>query len=346
VELREVYDNLVKARRPADFFGVVSKYNQKILFNAYAKMVHPDTVHGSQKYIAEQAMMLLNNLNALAQEEYEKDIYGVTDVLDLYSKSTPLFEFKLDGKSQKFYEHVFKGDVGNLYKGTNREYIIYLKVAADPADNDLIDAEFRTLDAVKHHALPIVEHQLMINNCAAFIMREVEGTPLLKLMEEYPNGVDPEHVMWMLERLFNVVGYLHSNRIVHGNLKPEHIIINKRIHNVSILGFSLCITDADKPTARYKIVNDIYSPPEVSKTARVMPCADIYAIGKLAILLLGGDVKTNGMPANVDEHIRAFVRKLITHDYADRPNDAWVLWDEVIALRTKLYKDERFKTLK
>ena len=94
MELREIYDNLVKARRPADFFGIVSKYNQKILFNAYAKMVHPDTVSDSQKYIAEQAMMLLNKLHSQAQEEYEKDIYGVTDVLDLYSKSTPLFECK------------------------------------------------------------------------------------------------------------------------------------------------------------------------------------------------------------------------------------------------------------
>lgn len=345
VELREIYEMLVKSRRPAEFFGVVSKYNQKILFNAYAKMIHPDLVADDLKYLAQQAMTLLNKLNSQAQEEYEKGIFGVTDMVDLYGKSVPLFEFELDRKTQKFYEHVFKGEVGNIYKGSNREYVIYLKVAADPADNDLIEAEFRTLSSITHHALPIVEHQLMINNCASFIMREVVGTPLLKLMEEYPNGVDPEHVMWMLERLFNVVGYLHSNKIVHGNIKPEHIIINKKTHNVSIVGFSLCITEADQKTARYKVVNEFYSPPEISKHARVMPNADIYAIAKLAILLLGGDVKTNDMPDSVDNKIKDFLMELVTHDYTVRPNDAWALWDDVIALRALLFKNKSFKIL-
>ena len=346
MELREIYDNLVKARRPADFFGNVSEDNQKILFRAYAKKVHPDAASDNQKYVAEQAMALLNKLNAQATEEYLTGIYAVTDTVDLYSKGTPLFEFELDGKAHKFYEHFFKGEVGNIYKGTNDEYIIFLKIAADPADNELIRNEFKTLNAAKHHALPIVENQIMVNDCSAFIMREIEGTPLMQLMIEYPNGVPAEHVMWMLERLFSVVGYLHSNKIVHGNIKPEHVIINKKNHNVSLCGFSLCIPEADKPTARYKVSNDVYSPPEISKTAQVLPCADIYAIGKLAIILLGGDVKTNGMPATVDESIRGFVRKLVISDYTARPNDAWKLWDEVITIRTKLYKKKRFKELK
>ena len=346
MELKEIFNKLVKARRPADFFGDVSEDNQRILFRAYTKMVHPDTAPAGQKYLAGQAMSLLNKLNSEAEAEYRTGIYAVTDTMDLYSKGEPLFEIELDGISHKFYEHYFKGEVGNLYKGTNGGYIVFMKVAADPADNVLIDAEFKTLDETKHHALPIVERRLMINGCCAFTMREIEGTPLLKLMEEYPAGVPAEHVMWMLERLFSVVGYLHSNRIVHGNIKPEHVIVNKKNHNVSLCGFSLCIPEADKPEARYKVANDVYSPPEISKTARVLPGADIFAIGKLAILLLGGDVNTNGMPVAIDESIRGFVRGLVALDVNARPDDAWNLWDKVIAIRNKLFKNEKFKQLK
>ena len=345
MELKKIYDTLVKSRRPADFFGDVSEDNQKILYRAYSKMVHPDAAPDDRKYIAEQAMSLLNKLNAQAMEEYRAGIFAVTDTVDLYSKGTPLFEFELDGKTHKFYEHFFKGEVANIYKGTKRRYVIFLKVAIDPADNALIDTEFKTLNETKHHSLPIVENRLMVNGCCAFTMREIEGTPLLQLMAEYPKGVPAHHVMWMLERLFSVVGYLHSNKIVHGNIKPEHVIINKKIHNVSLCGFSLCIPEADNKAARYKVVNDIYSPPEISKTAQVLPCADIYAVGKLAVLLLGGDVKTDGMPVAVDESIRAFIRKLVVSDYTARPNDAWKLWDEVIAIRAKLYKNERYKEL-
>ena len=345
MDLKEIYGNLVRARRPADFFGNVNESEQKALYRKYAKEVHPDRISGSRKYIAQLAMTLLNKLNSEAIEEYRSGVYGVADAMDLYRNSTPLFDFDLDGRQHKFYELLFRGEVGCLYKGTNGEYSIILKVAADPADNDLIDTEFNTLDAIKHHALPIVEHHFMVNDCSAFTMREIEGTPLLQLMKEYPNGVHEEHIMWMLERLFSVVGYLHSNKIVHGNIKPEHIIIDKPIHNVSLLGFSLCIPNADVPTARYKVANDIYSPPEVGKTARVMPSADIYAIGKLAVLLLGGDVKTNGMPVKVDASIREFVRRLVNTNHLDRPNDAWELWDEVIELRAKLFT-KGFKELK
>lgn len=346
MQLREIYDMLVRARRPADFFGNVIEENQKILYHAYAKKVHPDTAPDSEKYIAQQAMSLLNNLNALAIAEYRDGIYGTADPVDVYSDDTPLFSVELDGKNHAFYEHSFCGEIGNLYKGTNGDCVVFLKVAAFPGDNDLINAEFKTLNSTKHHALPIVENQLIVNGCSAFTMREIEGTPLLKLMEQYPNGVPAEHVMWMLERLFSVVGYLHANRIVHGNIKPEHVIINKPNHNVSLCGFSLCITEANMPTAQYKIVNDTYSPPEVCKTAKVLPSADIYAVGKLAILLLGGDVKSNGMPVTIDKTIREFVRKLVTEDYNTRPNDAWKLWDEVIAIRTKVYKTKHFIELK
>ena len=343
--LREIYDKLVKARRPADFFGNVSEENQKILYRAYVKKVHPDTAPDNQKYIAEQATSLLNKLNAEAMAEYREGTYAVADTMDSCGKGAPLFAFALDGKNHRFYELFFRGEVGNLYKGTNGEYAIVLKVAADPADNDLIRAEFKTLDATKHHALPIVENQLTVNGRFAITMREIEGTPLLQLRKEYPDGVPAEHVMWMLERLFSVVGYLHANRIVHGNIKPEHVIVNKKNHNVSLCGFSLCITEADKPTARYKVANEIYSPPEVNKTAQVQPGADLYAVGKLAVFLLGGDVESNAMPAIIDENIRKFVRKLVATDVKARPDDAWKLWDELIALRARLFKNERFKRL-
>ena len=102
MELMKIYDNLVKARRPADFFGDVSEDNQKILYRAYTKKVHPDTVPNDQKYIAEQAMSLLNKLNTQAIEEYRAGLFAVTDTVDLYSKGTPLFEFELDGKTSSF----------------------------------------------------------------------------------------------------------------------------------------------------------------------------------------------------------------------------------------------------
>jgi len=341
--VKEIYQKLVKARRPIDFFGDIGKDELKKQFHNYARIVHPDRAKEDERYIANEAMSMLNKRYGEALSEYESGIYNIINTVDLYDRSTPLFELDIDGVAHKFYEHFIQGEVANLFKGTNGENIVFLKVAIDPADNELIDAEFNTLNRLTHQSLPIVEKQIVVNDSSAFIMREVIGIPLPELMEEYPNGVPAEHVMWMLKRLFSCVGYLHYNKIVHGNIKPEHVIINKKNHNVSLLGFSLCINEADKPKAKYRVVNDIYTSPEVNKKARVLPSADIYSVGKLAVLLLGGDVETNGMPIHIDKKIRTFVRKLANPKLSEGPKDAWMLWDEVIKIRTETFGPECFK---
>ena len=185
----------------------------------------------------------------------------------------------------------------------------------------------------------------MVNDTNAILMREVKGITMPELSEQYKKGVPAEHVMWMLERLLSVVGYLHSNCVVHGNIKPENIIINKDNHNVSLLGFSFCIPNANTAEAQYKIVNDYYTAPEVNKTARVLPSSDVYSIGKIAIKLLGGDISSNGMPISVYARVRAFIRKMVSSSLSDRPNDAWKLWSELIKLRNEVFGTQRFKKL-
>lgn len=151
---------------------------------------------------------------------------------------TPLFEITIKGELFQFYENVFEGEVGYIFKGTSANDIVYLKVAIDPDDNDLINTEYNVLSTLRHQSLPYVEQKIMVNDTNAILMREVKGVTMPELMGQYPRGVPAEHVMWMLERLLSVVGYLHSNCVVHGNIKPENIIINKDNHNVSLLGFS------------------------------------------------------------------------------------------------------------
>ena len=185
----------------------------------------------------------------------------------------------------------------------------------------------------------------MINDTNAILMREVKGITMPELMGQYSRGVPAEHVMWMLERLLSAVGYLHSNCVVHGNIKPENIMINKENHNVSLLGFSFCIPKANTKEAHYQIVNDQYTAPEVCKTARVLPSSDVYSIGKIGVELLGGDTASCGMPISVDAKVRAFIRKMASSSLSERPNDAWKLWSELIELRTEVFGTKRFQKL-
>ena len=342
---REIYDKLVGAHRPFDFFGEVSWTELKALYRQCAKIVHPDTTKSGDQYLAQEAMKMLGDFYQQAEVEFQNGTYGITIKTSTEYLSNPLFEFTLGKNDFRFYKYFFEGEVADLYWGTCDGESVLIKIATDPNDNCLLEQEYRVLCGLKHKSLPVVKGRVVINDRAAFVMHEIEGTSLTDLMNEYPSGIPAEHVMWMLERLFSAIGYLHFNNLVHGNLKPEHIIVNRDTHNVSIVGFSFSIVSANLDIAHYRIINDVYTPPEVNKTARVMPNADIYAIGKLAVLMLGGDVTNNAMPMRIDERVRAFVRKLVGRNSRLRPNDAWQLWDEVIELRNEVYGKARFQIL-
>lgn len=341
--VKEIYNKLLKARRASDFFGKISSLDDlKKKYRDYSKQVHPDAVK-SDKYIANEAFNMLNKLYDDGQKEFENGIYGIVDPIKIYSQKSPLFDLKIKGNNYYFYENIFEGEVANIYKGVCNGSLIYMKLAIDSDDNNLIETEYKVLSEYRHQLLPYVEERIKINGCSAIIMREVRGLSMDEFMKQYPKGVPPEHVMWMLERMLNVVGYLHSNKVVHGNIKPENVMIHKETHTVSLIGLAFCIPEANKDSAHYQIVNDVYTAPEVNKTSIVSPVSDIYSIGKITIQLLGGNITTNGMPVKIDSRVREFVRNMVKKD--NRPDDAWKLWSELIKLRNEVYGTKRFQTL-
>lgn len=344
--LNETYQALLKAKRPISFFGKVSNAEElKSQYKAYAKKIHPDKVQEQEKYIASEAFSILNRLYKLGLEELEEGCYELVQPAQFYKNKEPLFALEVAGKQYQFYECVFEGEVAYLFRGLEKDNVIYLKLAMDPQDNELIQTEYDVLSRVQHQSLPYVEQKLKINGVQGFIMREIEGITMLELLEEYSRGIPATHVMWMLERLFSVVGFLHSNCVVHGNIKPENIIIHKKTHNVSLVGLSFCIPEANTEKAKYQISNEIYTAPEVKNGLRVEPSTDIYSLGKIAIKLLGGNVYNNGMPVNVDERIRKFIQQMVAEKPSQRPSDAWKLWTEWRNLRTEVFGSQRFMEL-
>lgn len=337
---------LESATRPIHVFGNINESELNKKWRSMSKLVHPDSYTNTEyEELAGKLFIKLHEMYEQAKKELVAGIYDEFDILKLYNQMTPIFELNLGSKKYKFYEHYCEGEIANIYKGTNGTEIIYLKVAIDSSDNELIAKEHEILTKLNHQSIPQVENNLKINGSSAFILKEVKGLTVDELVEYFPKGVPPEHVMWILERLLGVLGYLHSNYVVHGNIKPEHIIINLETHNVTLVGFSMSILEANKKDSKYMIKNDFYSPPEISGTTRVLPSTDIYAIGKTAIYLLGGDIKSNGMPISISEKVRTFIRKLTADNPSQRNNDAWELWDELINIRNKEYGTERFKEL-
>lgn len=329
---------LIRAKHPIDVFGKLNNETElKKSYKELVKQIHPDTSSERDKYISTQGFQVLQDIYKRAQEELKKGIYDLIEDVDIYSKETPLFEIKVHSKNYQFFECICNGEISDIYKGLCNKEIVCLKLGIDENDNNLLKSEYEILNNYSHHSLPIVRDYIKINGCSAIVMDEIKGKNLVDIMKDNPNGLKPEIVMWVMERLFSAVGYLHSNFIIHGNIIPDNIMLNGFNHNASLTGFSFHISKANEKDAHYQIRNEDFSAPEVNKTSKVLPQSDIYSLGKLAIYMLGGSLKTNGMPLSVKAEVREFIRRMVEIDVNKRPNDAWKLWDEWRDIRVKVY---------
>lgn len=340
MSIKEISDILLNANEPEDVFTGSTKEEIKKEYRRLAKICHPDIAPQNEKELAEKTTILLNEFYEKANKKLEEGIYGIKDPKELYKKKQPIFSFDHRGNHYDIYQAIKEEDVSTIYEGLSNDELIRLKISNDEQDNQLLENEYKLLKEKKHLGLPSVISKLKINGRTTLIMKKEEGLTPSELIKEY-GYIPQEHIVWILERLLSLVGYLHSYRIVHGNIKPENIIIDVENHNVKLMDYTLSIENANEQTSKYKIINEDYTPDYVSSTSKVIPNADIYAIGKLAIYLMGGDIKRNAMPVNVSIELRTFIRKLLNKN----SNDAWQLWNELIDLRNKIYGTTRFQKL-
>ena len=61
---------------------------------------------------------------------------------------------------------------------------------------------------------------------------------LADVIGAYPNGVPPEHSVWMWKRVLELLGWVHRSGRVHGALTPAHLLVHARDHGVVFAGWS------------------------------------------------------------------------------------------------------------
>ena len=247
---------------------------------------------------------------------------------------------------------VTRGDLATIYAGHtvggSSEPVI-VKVAFERADNDLLHDEAGALDLLqsaggpqRKHLPRLLDRFQTAEGLAGNVISWVEGVDLLTVRERYPDGVPPEHAVWMLRRLLSVVGYAHSEGVIHGNIEPSHVMIRPSDHNVVLLDWCYSIIAPGRTGRGFKCENPDYSPPEVGQRRPPIPASDLYAVGRCAIFLLGGDLATGKLPAGIDDRLVRFVAYLTRSSPLQRAQDAWEMFEELGRLRRAIFGAHRF----
>jgi hypothetical protein len=152
------------------------------------------------------------------------------------------------------------GDIANLYRCTvaGGDSKQVFKIARTHLANSHLAAEYETLkqlidadpDRLAAPFLPQPMRFSAVRSNTQEPMRAAEvlgfyyginGPDELYSLDEvraaYPDGIDARDMAWMWRRLLSVLTFVHWQKIVHGAVTPEHVLIEPREHKLVLIGW-------------------------------------------------------------------------------------------------------------
>lgn len=297
-----------------EILNVIPRAEPEVIKAAYRALIfnhHPDKTGDNR--IAQQlneAKEIL--LDQEKRAKYDEEIFGVKEGKNI--------------GNYNILNLIAEGGFGKTYKAkhTTLEELVCIKHAhyVSPQDEEILIKEAKAIWDLRHYSLPAMRDMIRLEDGSlALVMSYIEGPTLEQIIKKV-GKLDPEHVAWISERALSALWYLHLNGIVHGDVKPQNIIVQQETHSIVLVDYGLA---AVKPSHNSRAIGytPYFASPEQEKCGPLVPESDLYSLGMTMIYALGGDVGKKRVPSNVPDELANFIGKLITYDVRSRPK-----WEE------------------
>ncbi|MFH7030969.1 MAG: protein kinase [Heteroscytonema crispum UTEX LB 1556] len=199
--------------------------------------------------------------------------------------------------------------------------------------------ETETLKQLGHHnQIPELIACFEENERFYLVQEFVEGHPLtaeLPTTTQWGNLWSESEVIQFLQDVLGVLEFVHSQGLIHCDIKPENLIRRASDGKLVVIDFGSIQpidfgADSVLPIYRIPVTSLGYIPPEqfISQT---QPNSDIYALGMIAIQALTGlaplqlkvDIYTNeilwrSQNTPVSDYLAAILSQMIRYDFKNR----------------------------
>lgn len=134
------------------------------------------------------------------------------------------------------------------------------------------------------------------------VMELIQGTNLRDEMSMHPRGYEREDAVRLFTQIASAVSYAHDQSIVHGNIKPDNVLLDPRMRPI-LTDFNIPVF-REHPSGRGGAATPIYLAPEQARQNLVTEQSDIYSLGIMLYELVTGDVPFKGgsFKAIVEQH--------------------------------------------
>lgn len=205
------------------------------------------------------------------------------------------------------------------------DVVLKTRRIVDAADLDRLRREAGLLmRLVAHSGLPTVRSDLVDDDRYYMISDYTDGNDLQVLLAAGDGiGLALPTVLDLIDQLANTLDHLHGHSppVVHGDVKPENVIVTADGRAV-LIDFGAAMRVGDD---RERLGTPGFSAPEVLAGEALTPAADVYSLAALTVFLLTGIVPKLGTswPTTFAEHdlarLERIIRRGLTWDPLGRP---------------------------
>lgn len=194
------------------------------------------------------------------------------------------------------------------------DYVVKRAISATDIESKRQIAQF--VAATSGVAHPNLVPVLDASSTAAFpylVMPRLEGTTMLEHMSATPKPLPV--ALWLVRQIAQALDALHTAGWIHGDVKPENVIVGSRGHATLIdLGFASRIHTL--PTHNYRGTPEYTSPETLSGQFASMAAMDVFSLGRVLWQWL-----TCTQPASqtVLEPVADLVELMVSNDPSQRP---------------------------
>lgn len=341
--LNEIQSKLDSIKHPEELFGFdITRKDAVKVFKKYKHLTHEDKFVDSDKYLARDLFIKINKLWNNALYKFSQGTYGNVD-------TTPIGDKFIISSKENSYEitgSFVTGNLCNVYHTDNE----VVKITKTHKDNDLLDNEATVLsklceskdgDHILVKTIPKLIESFSIRTDSKekrqvnIIQYHKDYMPLSKIMKLYPEGLDPRHIIWIWKRLLMTLGFVHKEKIIHGCINPDNILINPVDHSVILIDWCYSVTSGSPLKlidAKYKgyYIKKVFDKQGTSEKL------DLYMVAKT----ISEIVDMSKCPKTMYNTIKSALYNEGTYD------NAWKMYDIIDDLASHLYGAGTFVELK
>lgn len=156
--------------------------------------------------------------------------------------------------------------------------------------------EARSLAKLRHPNIVGVHRAFEENETAYMAIDLIDGRDLFDLLDEHASLLSPARVKDILLQLLDAIEKVHQAGLLHRDISPDNIIIEKTGTPV-LIDFGAARADATRHTRAVSsmlVVKDGYSPQEFYVLGSDQaPCSDLYALGATFYHVISGRPPAN-----------------------------------------------------